>query len=61
MFDIKKLIKNSFVETNHSFIIDELTNKTSIFGDKGTLVWLSLMTFLISLEQKIEEELEKIF
>tara|TARA_B100001250_G_C19686722_1_gene738375 strand:- start:629 stop:745 length:117 start_codon:yes stop_codon:yes gene_type:complete len=38
MFDIKKLIKNSFVETNYSFIIDELTNKTSIFGDKGTLV-----------------------
>ena len=53
MSDIKKLIKNSLVETNHGFIIDKLTDETPIFGGRGTLDSLSLVTFLISLEQKI--------
>ena len=53
MSDIKKLIKNSLVETNNDFMIDKLTDETPIFGGRGTLDSLFLVTFLISLEQKI--------
>lgn len=56
MSKIKEIIIESLKESESSYIKDNLSSQTHIFGDEGRLDSLGLVTFLVTVEQKIEDE-----
>ena len=56
MSKIKEIIIDSLKESECDYSKDSLDNQTPIFGGKGKLDSLGLVTFLVAVEQKIEDE-----
>lgn len=59
MNEIKELIVQSLKENFPEYYEEKLNDDTPIFGGKSKLDSLGLVTFLITLEQKIEDNLGK--
>jgi D-alanine--poly(phosphoribitol) ligase subunit 2 len=59
MNEIKELIIQSLKENFSENYGEKLSDNTPIFGGKSKLDSLGLVTFLITLEQKIEDNLGK--
>tara|TARA_Y100000591_G_C21777109_1_gene668946 strand:+ start:362 stop:634 length:273 start_codon:yes stop_codon:yes gene_type:complete len=59
MNEIKKLIIQSLKENFPENYEEKLGDDTPIFGGKSSIDSLGLVTFLITLEQKIEDNLGK--
>ena len=55
MINIQKLIIDSYLEMIPNASNDGIEGDTPLFGGKGVLDSLGLVSFLISLEQKIED------
>lgn len=55
MINIQKLILESYLETIPDASNNGMDDDTPLFGGKGVLDSLGLVSFLISLEQKIED------
>ena len=60
MENIEKMIFESYKETNNSLDIEEKTESFSLvplYGENSSMDSLGLVSFLINLEQKIEDQL----
>ena len=54
---IRDLIIRSLIETDPETFDNSLNDDTPIFGTKGNLDSLGLVSFLVNLEQNIEESM----
>ena len=53
---LRDLIIRSLIETDPETFDNSLNDETSIFGTKGNLDSLGLVSFLVNLEQNIEDK-----